>query len=263
MRVVCVSILSALLLVVASAAGQSPAPASGTLRVAFIAGNPAMVVKNPTTGLPGGPAIDLGRELARRRGVEAVAVGVATPQAVIEAVRDGKADIGFVAYNPEREGAVEFSQPFMLVLQTFLVKQDSPLRSVKDIDQAGLAIGARRADSMALYLARTLKQAKLVEMLEPIGTEGAQAVASGQIAAFGTNRQRLTETLKGPAGAGLRLLPDDLYGVEQTIIVPKGDQAGLAGANQFINDIRNSGFLRGSIERSGVIGVAVAPARDK
>jgi polar amino acid transport system substrate-binding protein len=65
-----------------------------------------------------------------------------------------------VAYNPERAGAVEFSRPFMLVQQSFLVKQDSPIRSVKEIDQPSLKIGARKAESTALCLARALKQAK-------------------------------------------------------------------------------------------------------
>jgi hypothetical protein len=31
--------------------------------------------------------------------------------------------------------------------------------------------------------------------------------------------------------------------------------------NQFIDEIRKSGFLRNAIERSGVIGISVAPAQ--
>jgi len=67
-----------------------------------------MAVKNPATGELGGPAVDLARELARQRGVGVTLVGVQTPQNVIDAVRTGQADVGFVAYNPERAGAVEF-----------------------------------------------------------------------------------------------------------------------------------------------------------
>jgi len=236
--------------------GQSTIAPSGTLRAAFIAGNPAMAVKNPATGELGGPAVDLARELARQRGVDVVLVGVQTPQNVIDAVRTGQADVGFVAYNPERAGAVAFSRPFMLVQQSFLVKQDSPIRSVKQIDQPNMKIGARKADSMALYLARTLKQATLVEITESNGGEGAQALAAGEVDAFGSNRQRLTDTLR--TTPGLRLLPDDLYGVEQTIIVPIGNAEGLNAVNQFIDEVRRSGFLAASIANSGVVGIAVA-----
>jgi ABC-type amino acid transport substrate-binding protein len=61
--------------------------------------------------------------------------------------------------------------------------------------------------------------------------------------------------------ADLRLLPDDLYGVEQTIIVPSGKRDALDRVNRFIDDVRASGFLQTSIDRSGVVGIAVAPAR--
>jgi polar amino acid transport system substrate-binding protein len=237
-------------------AGQSAVAPSGTLRVAFIAGNPAMAVKSPATGELGGPAVDLARELARQRRVGVELVGVQTPQNVIDAVRTGQADVGFVAYNPERAGAVDFSRPFMLVQQSFLVKQDSPIRSVKEIDQPSLRIGARKADSMALYLARTLKQAKLVEITESNGGEGAQALAAGEVDAFGSNRQRLNDTMR--AVPGLRLLTDDLYGVEQTIIVPAGNAERLNTVNEFIEEVRRSGFLAASIVRSGVVGIAVA-----
>ncbi len=261
MRVLSLCALAALFIASSEASAQTAPGQSPVLRAAFLAANPAMTVKDPVTGAVGGPAVELARELARRRGVEVTLIGVQTPQNVIDAVRNGDADIGFVAYNPEREGPVAFSQPFMLVLQTFVVREDSPLQSVKDIDRPNQKIGARRADSMALYLARTLKQAELVEITESTGTEGIEGVLNGQWDAFGTNRQRLTEALRNTRG--LRLLKDDLYGVEQTLIVPRGDQDNLKAVNQFIDDIRTSGFLSRTIDRSGIIGIAVAPAAVK
>ncbi|MCM3880282.1 MAG: transporter substrate-binding domain-containing protein [Vicinamibacterales bacterium] len=255
-RLLLVSILLTLLPGAVQLAGQPAIAPTGTLRVAFIAGNPAMAVKNPATGELSGPAVDLARELARQRRVEVELLGVQTPQNVIDAVRTGQADVGFVAYNPERAGAVEFSRPFMLVQQSFLVKQDSPIRSVREIDQPNLKIGARKADSMALYLARTLKRAKLVEITESNGGEGTLALAAGEVDAFGSNRQRLNDTMRG--APGLRLLPDDLYDVEQTIIVPAGNAERLNTVNAFIDEVRRSGFLAQSIVRSGVVGIAVA-----
>ena len=174
---------------------------------------------------------------------------------MIEAVENGQADIGFVAYNPERAGPVEFSQPYSLVQQTFLVRADSPIRSVAEIDR-DQKIGAGRGDSIALYLARNLKRAQLIELTET-PANAVQMVLDGKLDAFGANRQRLTDLMRNLSG--LRLLPDDLYGVEQTIIVPKGKPEVLRMVNQFIDDVRQSGFLRDSIQRSGVIGLAVAP----
>ena len=160
--------LAALFIVSSDAGAQTAAGRSRVLRAAFIAGNPAMTVKDPVTGAVGGPAVELARELARRRGVEVNLIGVQTPQnaEIIPCGRYGDADIGFVAYNLERAGPVAFSQPFMQVLQTFVVREDSSLQFVMNIDRPNQKIGARRADSIALYLARNLKQARLVEIAE-------------------------------------------------------------------------------------------------
>jgi polar amino acid transport system substrate-binding protein len=236
-------------------AGQTAVAPTGKLRAAYLASNPAHVVRDPSGALRG-PVIDLVNELGRRLGVQVASEGMSSPQNVIDAVQTGRADIGFVAYNPERAGPVEFSQPYSLVQQTFLVRAGSGIRSVKELDTSGQKIGAGRGDSIALYLGRTLKQAQLVELTETPAV-AVQMVLDGKIDAFGANRQRLTDLMRGLSG--LRLLSDDLYGVEQTIIVPKSKPDALKLMNEFIDAVRRSGFLRDSIQRSGVIGVTVAP----
>jgi polar amino acid transport system substrate-binding protein len=241
------------------AAAQSPqsivAP-TRILRAAYLAGNPAQAVQNPT-GTVRGVAIDIAWELGRRLGVEVELIGVESPQNAIDAVQQGRADIGFVAYNPERAGPVEFSQTYMLVQQTFLVRAGSSVRSVREIDVANQKIGAGKGDSIALYLGRNLKAAQLVEVTES-PADAVKMVADGKLDAFGANRQRLTDLMKNVSG--IRLLSDDLYGVEQSLIVPKGNPAVLDWVNQSIDDLRKSGFLGESIKRSGVIGIAVAPS---
>ena len=56
-------------------------------------------------------------ELARRADVPVMIMPLPTAAAVIEAVRSGVADIGFVAPNPQRTGLVLYSQTYMLVQQ--------------------------------------------------------------------------------------------------------------------------------------------------
>ena len=244
-----------------TSAGQSALAPTGVLRAVYLSTNPAHAVKDSATSEPRGTVVDVTQELGRRLGLQVALVSVPTPQQVIDAVQRGDADIGFVAYNPERAGPVEFSQPFMLVQQTFIVREASSIRAVADIDRANQRIGAVKGDSIALYLARTLKQARLVEMPPGDTRVAVESVLSGSIDAFGANRQRLGDALRG--ATGLRLLPDDLYGVEQTIIVPKGKPEALTAVNRFIDDIRASGFLRRAIDRSGIAGVSVAPPRAK
>ncbi len=255
-----VSILVILVTMSTTLSSQStPLAKDGRVRAAYLASNPAQAVKDPTTGQPRGVVVDLARELERLHGVTVSLIPLATPQAVIDAVRTGEADIGFVAYNPERAGAVEFSQPYLLVNQTFLVREDASIRSIADIDRQGRKLGATRADSIALYLGRTLTQGQLVPLDDSRPEAVHRMLREGAIDAFGASRQRLTDMARGVAG--FRLLPDDLYGVEQTIIVPSGRGDARDAANRFIDDVRRSGFLKSSIEQSGVVGVAVAPER--
>jgi polar amino acid transport system substrate-binding protein len=234
---------------------QALAP-TGTLRAVYLANNPAQAVQDAASGEARGVAIDLAREFARRLGSKVTVTGVQSPQNVMDTVARGEADIGFVAYNPERAGPVEFSQTYMLVQQTFIVRNDSSIKSVFQIDRLNQKVGATKGDSIALYLARNLKQAQLVEIADL--ADARQMLLDGKVDALGANRQRLTDALRG--GSGLRLLPDDLYGVEQNIVVPKGKPEALKAVNRFIDDVRSSGFLRAAIEKSGVIGISVAPA---
>jgi hypothetical protein len=84
---------------------------------------------------------------------------------------------------------------------------------------------------------------------------------SGEIQAYGTNRQRLHELAwRNP---DLRLLPDNFFGVEQSIIVKKGNKALLDVVEQFLDEARNSRFVATAIERAGLVGVDVAPPRPR
>jgi len=253
--------LAALLLATAAglAAQAQPAADDDTLRVAYLGNNPAHALRDPATGEARGVVIDLAREIGRRQGVAVVLLGLENPQRVIDAVRNGEADIGFVAYNPERAGPVEFTDPYVLVQQTFLVRADSTIRSVADLDRPGQKLGAGRADSIALYLGRNLRNAELVELTGPSREEVLRQLGAGELDAFGSNRQRATDFAQG--ANDIRLLPDDLYGVEQTIIVPAGDREALDAMNRFIDDVQGSGFLAAAITRSGVIGIAAAEPR--
>ena len=87
----------------------------------------------------------------------------------------------------------------------------------------------------------------------------AKWLADGTVDAYGTNRQRQTEI--AARNPGYRLLPDNFYGVEQSVIVPKGHKALLEEINAALDEARRSGLVAEAISRSGLIGLDVAPAR--
>jgi polar amino acid transport system substrate-binding protein len=62
---------------------------------------------------------------------------------------------------------------------------------------------------------------------------------------------------------GLRIVPDNFYGVEQAIVVAKGKAALLGKIESLIEETRAAGFIAAAIARAGLVGVDVAPARPR
>ena len=241
---------------VGPAFAQTELGPTGPLRAVYLGSNPAQAVRDSTTGEIRGASADLARELAKRFNKPLDLKPAASPPAVIEAVKSGQADIGFVAYEATRVGTVEFSQTYMLVQHSFLVLDASPIRAVAEIDRAGQKIAGTRNDSITLCLKRVLKQAALVE-LENDPELVAKALTGREIDALGASRQRLTNFMKSVPGA--RLLTDTFFNVPQNIIVPMGKPEALAAVNAFIDDVRASGFLRDAIQKGGAVGTEAAP----
>ena len=204
----------------------------GTLRVVYLAGNPAQAVRDLKTGEISGVSVDLARELARQYNLPLEMTGLSGVQQVIDAVRDEKADIGFLASDPSRRGPVEFSQVYLRNPQSLVVRDESPIRSFDDLDRAGVRIGVTRMDSIGLYLKRTLKIAQLIEFDATQIAAVRQQFDAGAIDAFGANRLRLTRI--AAEIPGLRILPGSIFGVPQAIVVPAARTGRLAAIDKFL-----------------------------
>jgi len=230
---------------------------SGTLRATYIATNPVQAFVDPATREVRGPAAELTRELAQRTGVPFTITGANGVQGVIDSVKNGAADIGFVAFDPVRAAQVDFAQAYALAQNTYLVPESSGIRSVADADRSGIRIGVGARDAGDHFLTRTLKHAALKRNEGGNLDAAIRQLAAGEIDAYAGNRMRLHGAVqKAP---GYRLVPDNFYGVEQSVIVPKGNAARLAIVEKFIDEARGSGLIADAIARAGLVGVDVAP----
>jgi polar amino acid transport system substrate-binding protein len=230
---------------------------TGTLRATYIATNPVQAFVDPATKEVRGPGAEITRELAKRAGVPFTVKGAQGVQGVIDSVKNGEADIGFVAFDKVRAEQVDFSQNYSLAQNTYIVPDNSPIQSVADADKPGIRIGVGARDAGEYFLTRTLKSAELKRNEGGISDAMVKALLAGEMEAYAGNRMRLhAAAQKTP---GLRLMPDNFYGVEQAIVVPKGNAARLAIVEKFIDEARASGLIAGSISRAGLIGVDVAP----
>jgi polar amino acid transport system substrate-binding protein len=232
---------------------------AGTLRATYIATNPVQASVDPKSGELRGPGAAIAREVARRLDAPVKISGVANPAAVIDSVKKGEADIGFIAFDPQRAAEVDFAQVYALAQNTYLVRADSPIKTLADIDRAGVRVGVTGRDTADLVLTRSLKAAELRRNTTGSIETAVQWLADGTVDAYGTNRQRLTEL--AARTAGYRLLPDNFYGVPQSVVAVKGNKALIDVVNAAIDEARRSGVIARSIEEAGLAGVDVAPAR--
>jgi polar amino acid transport system substrate-binding protein len=251
----------AFLVVLAHAAEAQLAPA-GTLRATFIASNPVQGRVDPKTGATSGPGPDLAREMGRRLGVPVVVTPLADAGAVMASVRDGQADMGFLAYEAARAAQVDFSDPYLLMGSAYAVRADSMFRRTADVDRPGVVIGAVTGQSQEIWVRENVKSARIeaTATVPPIPVL-AELLLTGKIHAFAANRTRMEELAREyPA---IRVLADNFATVGQAIIVRKNDRARLAEVNRLLAEIRASDFVKASIARANLSGVEVAPAPNR
>jgi polar amino acid transport system substrate-binding protein len=232
---------------------------TGTLRAAFLRTNPVQGRIDPQTKSVSGPVADLVQELARRLGIPYTIIPAADAREVIDDLNAHTADIGFLAYDAPRAAEVDFSRPYALMQNSYIVRADSPIGKAADADRAGLRIGAAQGQSQSVYLKENLKNAQ-VKILPAMPTpdELQKMLIAGELDAFGANRQRLVEV--AAAHSNLRVLSDNFSAAEQSIVIAKGDRSRLDFLNRFIEEICASGLVKNSLNRAKLIGVDVAPA---
>jgi polar amino acid transport system substrate-binding protein len=233
---------------------------TGTLRAAFLGDNPALGRVDPNTGNVTGPVADLVKELARRLNVPyALIPSPGTPD-IIGRLNAGTADLGFFAYNARRAMDVEFSPPWLLMPNSYIVRSDSPIQRVADADRTGVHIAAVKSDTQDVFLSANLKNTR-VEAVDkmPAPEEIEKMLLESKIDAFAANRQRLFEiAARFPQ---LRVVGDDYFVAGQAIAVVKNNAARLAAIDVLLDEVLATSVVKDSIERAGLHGVNAAPPR--
>jgi polar amino acid transport system substrate-binding protein len=228
---------------------------SGALRIGVGLGSLTTATRDPVTGELKGPALELGRALAARIGVQSVSVEYPRPGAVIDGLRTNAWDISVLIIDPVRAEQVDFSNPFLQSDLTYLVAAGSTIQSVADADQSGIRIAAPRGDTSDLLLTRALKRAELVRT-DNIAA-AVELLRTGGVDAIALNRPSLiTQSTTLP---GSRVLSDGFASFYSAVAVPKGHDGWLAYINEFIEEAKASGLVNRMIETFAMQGVRVAP----
>jgi polar amino acid transport system substrate-binding protein len=230
---------------------------TGTFRAAILGDNPSLGRVDSKTGEVVGPVADLIKEWSHRMKVPYAIIRATGGRDVMDRLKAHTADIGFLAPNAARAQEVDFSAPWMMMPNSYLVRNDSPLQKTADADTAGILIAAVKADTQEVYLSANLKNAKVKPLPSLPSFEDIQKMlAGGEVAAFSSNRQRLLDIAE--RFPTLRVLPDNFSVAPQSVAVNKGEQAKMDAVNHFFEELLATDFVKDSIDRAGLKGVEAA-----
>ena len=258
-------LLFAALAAACSSAPPKPSPAAlaelaptGKLRAAINFGNGVLASKDPATGEARGVSVDLSRELAARLGVPLEIVPYAAAGRVVEAVKSGAWDVGYVAIDPLRGVDMIQSPAYVVIEGSYLVPADSPIRSNAEVDREGIRIVVGKGSAYDLFLSREIKRAMLVRA--PTSPEVVNMMLAQKLEVSAGVRQQLeADATRVP---GVRLLAGRFMTINQAMAVPKGREAGARYVRDFIEEMKASGFVAASLVRHNVDGAAVAGPDD-
>jgi polar amino acid transport system substrate-binding protein len=224
---------------------------TGTLRAAINQGNSVLAQKGPN-GEALGVTVDLARELARRLGVPVELVIFDAAGKAFEALKSGATDIGFLAIEPVRAADVDFTAPYVIIEGVYMVPKDSALKTVADVDRAGVRIAVNKNSAYDLFLTRTLKNAALVR-----GDDG--------VALFRTDKLEVAGGVKQPLAAyaktdpNVRIMDGRFMEIKQAMGTPKGRAKAAHYLRGFVEEMKATGFVADALKRSNQPDAAVAP----
>jgi polar amino acid transport system substrate-binding protein len=228
---------------------------TGVLRAAINLGNSVLAQRDAATRELCGVSVDLARELGRRLGVAIELVTFAAAGKVFEALKAGAWDVAFLAVDPARGEEILFTAPYVLIEGTFMVRSESALAAIDDVDRPGVRIAVGAGAAYDLFLTRTLAHAKLVR--SPTADAAfEQFMRDGLEAAAGV-RQVLVR-FAGLRG-GLRVMDGAFMTIEQAMGTPRPRVAGSRYLSAFVEDLKRSGFVAAALQCSGQSDASVAP----
>ncbi|MGH8878923.1 MAG: transporter substrate-binding domain-containing protein [Stackebrandtia sp.] len=216
---------------------------TGRLRASINLGNPVLAQGTPES--PGGVTVDIARELGERLSLPVEFVCFTAARDSFAAMTTGDADLCFLAVDPARAAEIAFTAPYVVIEGVYAVPEDSPIRSITDVDRDGVRVGVKNGSAYDLYLSRTLDHATVVR-----GAEGTEVFLDGKLDVAAGIRQPMTAFVDSHPGH--RLIGERFMGIEQAVGTAHDRRsATVEFLRGFVTELCGNGFVAESLRRSG------------
>ena len=116
-----------------------------------------------TKGQPTGVSVDLARALGAALGMQVRIENMAF-DGLIPSLKTGKIDliISSMTATAERAKSIDFSDPYLQTGLCLLVRKNSPVQGISDLDKAGMTVAVKKGTTGHSYAGRQLKHARVL-----------------------------------------------------------------------------------------------------
>jgi polar amino acid transport system substrate-binding protein len=210
----------------------------GTIRAAINLGNPLLAWRAEDGGLQG-PSVDIAYGIAKALEVDLHLVAVDHARLSVDLLREGKADLGFLAVDPGRAEHLAFSEPYLSIEGGYLAPVNTELQTAGEVDRPSIRIAASRGSAYDLHLQRNVRNAMIISTSsfeESLGLleAGSVDVAAGIRQAFPSMEE----------GSPWRILVGSFMEIRQAICVPRQNDDAIGFLNDYLTALVRDGASR-------------------
>ena len=185
-----------------------------------------------------GVDVDIAKEIAASMGKELVIKDIAF-DSIINEVKTGKADFGAagISYNEERAKNVDFTINYSTSKQVVIVKNDSDITSISDIN--GKKIAVQLGSIADTYVSSNYKDASVVRQKKYLAA--IEDLNTGKVDCVVMDLLPAEQILK--TNSGLKILDGALVEDSYGMIVKKGNKELLNNINKVLEKLKDEGKI--------------------
>ena len=229
---------------------RSELGSNGVLRAAINMSNILLVTDKMSDGTPIGVSPDMAQELARYLNLKLELIPYSSPGEIADDADKNKWDIGNIGAEPQRAEKIYFSSAYAEIQATYLVKSNSTISNIEDVDMDGKTISVADRSAYCLWLERNIKNAKLLKV---DGVENSvDNFINKDLDALAGLRPQLMETVKTLNDS--KLLEGYFMSVQQAIGTSKENTEASKYIADFVENMKASGFVKKLILKHKVDG---------
>jgi polar amino acid transport system substrate-binding protein len=215
--------------------------------------SPLFVVKD-ADGAPRGVTVDLAAALAKELGVPVELTVAPNTGELVDALEAGRIDVSFVPIDDERKKRIAFGPVYFEVESTYMVTGATGIKTVAEVDRAGVRVVGIANTTTIRASARTLKNT--VPVAAASIHDAMALMKSGQADAFALSRDSLPPFVAQLPGS--RMVEGGFQFTGVAIAVGKGKAAALAHVTAFMEKAKRSGVIRKAFGAAGLSHLEVA-----